>query len=340
MNATWKTRTPRVLRPALVVMALMALARPGPARAQAAPAPAEITVLVRADAEIFFEGKPTTQRGAERVFTSPPLDPGKTYYYDVLARWKANGETVERTRQVPVSSGARVRVSFVQAPGGPAGAEGADKDQQVVRSRPTTRTPATSVNFRKELNLPFASLGTLGSRIEAARRAPDPVALAHAASELDVAEKVSGKTASLTSKQLIKEAAELAALRRQTAELRAVERVTNQVQYAEEGVAYLKDAITQAEKMTQQDRESFQRNEQPTSTPRQLVVNNYTTQYLDIYVNGSLMTQVQPGLSQVITIEQRWNPVVVTAYGSEDTMNWGPRYIWGRFTKYTWNIDG
>jgi hypothetical protein len=216
----------------------------------------------------------------------------------------------------------------------------AAKDQQVVRSKPTARTPATSVNFRKELNLPFASLGTLGSRIEAARRAPDPVALAHAASELTVAEQVSGKTASLTSKQLIKESAQLAALRRQVAELRAVERVTNQVQLEEEGVAYLKDAITQAEKMTQQDKESFQRNEQPTSTPRQLVVNNYTSQYLDIYVNGSLMTQVQPGLSQVITIEQRWNPVVVTAYGSEDTMNWGPRYIWGRFTKYTWNIDG
>jgi hypothetical protein len=216
----------------------------------------------------------------------------------------------------------------------------ASQDQQVVRSKPTARTPATAVNFRKELNLPFASLGTLGSRVEAARRAPDPVALAHAASELAVAEKVSGKTASITSRQLMKEAAELAALRKQTAELKAVYEAAHQVQVEETGVAYLKNAIEQAEAITKQDRESFQRNEQPTATPRQLVVNNYTAQYLDIYVNGNLMTQVQPGLSQVITIAQRWNPVVVTAYGNEDTMNWGPRTIWGRFTKYTWNIDG
>jgi hypothetical protein len=48
-----------------------------------------------------------------------------------------------------------------------------------------------AINFRKELNLPFATLGTLGSRIGEARRAGDPVALANAASELAVAEKVS-----------------------------------------------------------------------------------------------------------------------------------------------------
>jgi hypothetical protein len=216
----------------------------------------------------------------------------------------------------------------------------AANDQQVVRSKPTARTPATSVNFRKELNLPFASLGTLGSRVEAAQRAPDPVALAHAGNELAVAEKVSGKTASLTSKQLLKESAELASLRKQEAELNAVYEVANQNSLAEESIAKIKDAIATAKAITRQDRESFQRNEQPAAAPRQLVVNNYTAQYLDIYVNGNLMTQVQPGLSRVITIAQRWNPVVVTAYGNEDTSSWGPRTIWGKFTKYTWNIDG
>jgi hypothetical protein len=68
-------------------------------------------------------------------------------------------------------------------------------------------------------------------------------------------------------------------------------------------------------------------------------VNNYTTQYLDIYVNGNYKTQVAPGSTQICTIEHRWNPTVLTAYGNEDTNNWGPRYIWGRFTKYTWNIE-
>ena len=71
----------------------------------------------------------------------------------------------------------------------------AGDDNQVVKTKPTKGTPAVSVKFRKDLGLPFASLGTLGSRIDAARRAGDPVTLAHAASELAVAEKVSGKTA-------------------------------------------------------------------------------------------------------------------------------------------------
>src|SRR5262245_47592661 len=73
------------------------------------------------------------------------------------------------------------------------------EDQQAVTSKATPRPAASAVNFRKELNLPFDSLSTLGSRIESARRKPDPVALAHAANELAVSEKVSGKTASITS---------------------------------------------------------------------------------------------------------------------------------------------
>jgi hypothetical protein len=70
-----------------------------------------------------------------------------------------------------------------------------------------------------------------------------------------------------------------------------------------------------------------------------VVINNTTTQYLDIWVNGNYKTQVQPGATQTIVIEHRWNPTVLTADGDEDSSTWGPRYIWGRFTKYTWNFD-
>jgi hypothetical protein len=212
------------------------------------------------------------------------------------------------------------------------------KDQQVVKSEATPQVPAASVKFRKELNLPFASLNTLGARIDAARRAPDPVALAHAASELATAEKVSGKTASITSKQLIQEAAELASLRKQEAELQAVLHVSNQVALAEGNIANLKDSIALAKERTKDDKAALDRNEEPTSAPRKVVVNNYSTQYMDIYVNGYLKTQVAPGSSAVIMVEHRWNPTVLKAYGSEDMNNWGPRYIWGEFDKYTWNI--
>jgi uncharacterized protein (TIGR03000 family) len=339
MNATRKTRTPLALPPTLVAVVLMALARPGPAGAQAERAPAEVTVLVPAAAEIFFDGVPTTQKGAERLFVSPPLEPGRTFHYDVLARWKQDGETVERTRTVRVTSGARVRVSFLQAPDGGTGAEGAAADEQVVSSKATARPAASSVNFRKELNLPFASLGTLGSRIASARRQSDPVALAHAASELAVAEKVSGKTATLTSQELIKESAELAAVRRQEAELQAVFRVSAQLQVQEDNLALMRKQIAQARAQARADKEAFDRNQEPTSSPRKVVVTNYTPQYVDVWVNGSYKAQLVPGQSQVITIEHRWNPTVLTAYGNDDASTWGPRTIWGRFTRYTWNLN-
>jgi hypothetical protein len=215
----------------------------------------------------------------------------------------------------------------------------AAQDQQVVKSKAVPKTAAASVNFKKELGLAYPTLGTLGSRIDAARRAPDPVALAQAASELNVAEKVSGKTASLTSPQVLQEAAELASLRKQEAELKAVLQVSNQVMFAEERVASLKKEIATAQAGTKADQQALQMNQEPTWTPRTVVVNNYTTQYVDVYVNGNYKAQVLPGSAQTITVEHRWNPTVLTAYGNEDIDTWGPRYIWGRFNKYTWNIE-
>src|SRR5262249_10699704 len=158
----------------------------------------------------------------------------------------------------------------------------------------------------------------LGSRIDAARRAADPVALANAASELSVAEKVSGKTASLTSPQVLQEAAELASLRRQVAELQAVLQVSNQVELEANKGGNLKGQINLAQAQVQADRDAFARNEEPKATPRKLVVKNHTAQYITVYANGFYQGQVQPGLSQVFTIEHRWNPLVVTGYGDQD----------------------
>ena len=55
--------------------------------------------------------------------------------------------------------------------------------------------------------------------------------------------------------------------------------------------------------------------------------------------HGNFKVQVAPGSTQVCTIEHRWNPTVLTANGNEDEQNWGPKYIWGKFDKYTWNIE-
>jgi hypothetical protein len=211
-------------------------------------------------------------------------------------------------------------------------------EKQVLDSKAEKRSSATGVDFKKELNLPFQSLGNLGSRIESARRAHDPVGLAHTANELSVAEKVSGKKATLTSTDLMKESAELAKLRKQADELKATLQVAQQIASEQTLVTNLKESIADADRITKDETKAIQMKEEPTG-PRQLLINNYTTQYADIWVNGYLKMQVPPGQSKYCTIEHKWNPTVLKAYGNDDSTTWGPKYIWGTFKTYTWNLN-
>jgi uncharacterized protein (TIGR03000 family) len=87
-----------------------------PAGAADASAKVEITVLVPADAEVFFDGEPTKQKGTERHFETPPLPVGVQYHYMVMARWKSGDKPIEFTRRVDVTAGAAVRVDFLAAP--------------------------------------------------------------------------------------------------------------------------------------------------------------------------------------------------------------------------------
>jgi uncharacterized protein (TIGR03000 family) len=83
------------------------------ADARGAGAEATITVLVPADAEVFFDQHRTRQGGTERYYATPPLPIGRTLYYTVRARWQAQGKPVEQTRKVAISGGSRVRVDFL-----------------------------------------------------------------------------------------------------------------------------------------------------------------------------------------------------------------------------------
>jgi hypothetical protein len=230
---------------------------------------------------------------------------------------------------------ATTALTFAQNPA-PAAAE----DTKVVKTAATKSTPVATVPFRKALGLPYPSLGTLGTRIDAARRSGDPVALAHAASELSVAEKVSGKKASVTSAAIMKEAAELASLRKQVAELKAVQQVSEKVLVEQEQADSLTKAIDFAQTQTAVDQNALKANQEPTDAPRKLVVNNYSTQYVDVQVNGYLKGQVPPGSQKTFTIDQMWNPVSLKGYGDEDTNMWGPVWLPGKWSTYTWNITG
>jgi uncharacterized protein (TIGR03000 family) len=83
-----------------------------PADAKQPDSRARIRLHVPADAEVWFEGVKTRQTGAERYFFSPPLAPGATYAYEVEARWKQDGKTVERRRQIVVHAGDALRIDL------------------------------------------------------------------------------------------------------------------------------------------------------------------------------------------------------------------------------------
>jgi uncharacterized protein (TIGR03000 family) len=298
----------------------------------------------------------TSLKGPERVFSTPPLEAGKEFHYDILVRWKQDGKPVEQKRQVTVTRGARVRVDF-RSPSPADRPPPADKppvvdkpppadkpdaeadDQEVVNSKSAPRPAAASVPFRKELGLSNPTLRTLGSRIDAARRSHDPVALANAASELDTAEKVSGKKASITSTALMNEAAELATLKRQEAELQQVVKMSDQITTAQNNIATMRKCIALSQEQAKADVAAYQQGQEPTWTPRKVVVNNYTTQYIDVYVNGNFKVTVNPGMTQTFMIDHRWNPTVLTGYGDEDNGYPWKRIIVGRFNKYVWNLN-
>jgi uncharacterized protein (TIGR03000 family) len=71
-------------------------------------------VRVPADAEIWFSGEKTAQRGSYRLFVTPEVDAGRTLAYDVRARWRQDGQEVVRKRTVTVRAGDRLTLDFLQ----------------------------------------------------------------------------------------------------------------------------------------------------------------------------------------------------------------------------------
>jgi uncharacterized protein (TIGR03000 family) len=66
-----------------------------------------------ADAVVSFEGTNTRQAGIRRVFQSPPIQTGTTYYYKVAAKWKTpDGKVVEQERSVGVRANETTVVDF------------------------------------------------------------------------------------------------------------------------------------------------------------------------------------------------------------------------------------
>lgn len=158
---------------------------------------------------------------------------------------------------------------------------------ETFKIKSTEAPSAATIDFRKELGLPFDSLLTLGGRIERARIDADPVGLAAAAQELTVAEKVGGKKASLSAEELTKEASELAKMRDSSQELAAVAMLLPTQ-------AMNLDKLTKAAKLREADEAAKRKDgETPKGIHHALVVHNHSDVHVNVYVNGRLVGHVE-----------------------------------------------
>jgi uncharacterized protein (TIGR03000 family) len=75
---------------------------------------ATIRVSVPTEASVWIEGDETRQKGTERLYETPPVTPGKEYFYDITARWRDNeGKEVTRKERVTVRANQTASVSFL-----------------------------------------------------------------------------------------------------------------------------------------------------------------------------------------------------------------------------------
>jgi uncharacterized protein (TIGR03000 family) len=84
----------------------------GAKAAKADQAPATLVVLLPAEANLWVEGKKTTQSGRSRTFQTPPLDPDQDYEYASRAVWLTGEGFVDQTRHVKVRAGGKTEVDF------------------------------------------------------------------------------------------------------------------------------------------------------------------------------------------------------------------------------------
>jgi len=88
----------------------------GLARATAAPtdaAPATLRITLPADAILTIDGQSTKSTSANRRFITPPLEPGRTYHYDLKAVFVRDDVTVTLRKTVTVVAGRQTTVSLV-----------------------------------------------------------------------------------------------------------------------------------------------------------------------------------------------------------------------------------
>jgi uncharacterized protein (TIGR03000 family) len=125
------------------------MARSTPSTPATSAQPVLINVTVPPDAEIWFDGAPTTQKGSVRQFVSPPISAGQNYSYQLNVRWLSGGRQVDETRRLSVRAGDRVSINFT----GPS-------DAATIRYAPDPGTTETQSFYFAPGQAPSSVTGT------------------------------------------------------------------------------------------------------------------------------------------------------------------------------------
>jgi uncharacterized protein (TIGR03000 family) len=76
------------------------------------PAPATLVVRLPADARLTIDGYPPRSTSGTRWFVTPPLEPGRTFHYELRAEVERGGKRLTQTRQVAVRAGQESNVTI------------------------------------------------------------------------------------------------------------------------------------------------------------------------------------------------------------------------------------
>jgi uncharacterized protein (TIGR03000 family) len=74
---------------------------------------ARLIVELPADAKLYVDGRLTNATSERRVFNSPPLQEGQTYYYILRAEVVRDGKTLSGTKRVLLHARDVVQASFL-----------------------------------------------------------------------------------------------------------------------------------------------------------------------------------------------------------------------------------
>jgi hypothetical protein len=209
----------------------------------------------------------------------------------------------------------------------------ADKTQVVDAKK---MPPITAPNFAKVFNLGLDTTDTLGYRLVTARKAHDPLALALIAVELRALEEASGKKAEVTSANVEKMAVELAKLRRESVELKAVAAIVKDVSAVKE----LKAAAEEAAKAEAEAADKAKSGEREKGARLLRVTNPIPDEGFWIWVDGKKVGFVPGGQTRVFNVAFTLGVPLfrVEAYGTAGDFRAG-QTVQGDHIEFTWTIQ-